>query len=68
MDGLLILIALFAFVTVSRHLFRVFLTVKHPKVLSAWEEVEAKRTERNKKLAGGALRGGLGIAKILMKK
>jgi len=68
MDGLMILVAVFAFVTVGRHLFRVFLTVKHPKVLSAWEEVEAKRRKRNKDLAGGALRGGLGIAKVFLKK
>jgi hypothetical protein len=68
MDGFMILIGLVAFVAMSRHLFRVWLSVKHPKVLSAWEAEEAKRVERNKKLAGGALRGGLGIAKILMKK
>ncbi len=64
MEGLGILIG----VWLALYAFRVFLAAKHPNVLNAMDEVDAKRAERNKNLAGGAVRGALGIAKILMKK
>ncbi len=68
MDGLVCLVLLFALPFACNHFIKLWLSVKHPKVLDAWETQEEKRRERNKKMAGGAVNLGLGIAKTFLKK
>ncbi len=68
MEGLLSLAAIISFCVIANQVIRVYMTAKHPQILSAWDEVEERRRERKRKMAGSALRGGLGIAKFLMKK
>lgn len=68
MDGIFLLIALVGFVSAAKFGLRMFLSVKHPQVREAWDEAEERRRQRQKQMAGGAVKAGLGIARILMKK
>ena len=68
MEGLLIIAGLISFCVIAKQGIRVYMMAKHPKVLDAWDAVEERRRERKRKMAGNALRGGLGIAKMFLKK
>lgn len=68
MDGIFLLIAFVSFVAAAKFGLRMYLSVNHPKVRDAWDEAEERRAERNKKMAGGALNLGVGLAKTFLKK
>jgi hypothetical protein len=68
MEGLWIIVAFFCFVAIANRVGRLYFTAKHPRIMAAWDDLEEKKRERQKKLAGGAFNAGLGIAKMFLKK
>jgi hypothetical protein len=68
MEGLAILLGIVVFSKLAGQLMRVYFSTKHPRIVSAWDEAEGRREEKRKKMSGGALNAGMGIAKFLMKK
>jgi hypothetical protein len=64
--AVLVVIALVGYV--AKFALRIYLTVKHPHIRDAWDEAEERREAKRKKVAGGALNAGLGIAKVFLKK
>lgn len=68
MEGLMTIVAFFCFVAIANRVGRVYFTAKHPQIMAAWDESQEKKRERQKKLAGGALKGGMFLAKTFLKK
>jgi hypothetical protein len=68
MEGLWAIVSFVAFVYIANRVIRLYVTMKFPKLGEAWDELEAKKEAKRKRLAGGAFTAGLDIAKFLMKK
>jgi hypothetical protein len=55
------------FLALAWYVLKIWLAVKAPHVYQAMEEVDAKRRERQKNFAEGAVKHGIGFAKLFMK-
>lgn len=62
------MIALVPVIMLFSYVLRIYLTVKHPHIRDAWDEVEARRIQKRNEMLGSSAQAGLWITKFLIKK